>query len=271
MPGGLANAMKLNLPAALRDFVESREKSYLWLRLGWFDVQQRFRRSVLGPLWITVTMGALIAGMGPLYASIFNLDLKTYLPYLAFGIILWGFISTTTIESCNTFISSAGVIRQTRLPLTSFVLRTIWRNLIVLAFNGVLMIGVLLYAGFPSVSRIAEAGAGLAILTAAMIGGGLVTAIFCTRYRDMQQVIGSLLQVLMFLTPIFWRADQLPQRSLLVDWNPAYYFLEIVRAPLLGVDLPGRHYLIALIMSLGLCAAGLAFFARYRLRIVYWL
>jgi lipopolysaccharide transport system permease protein len=263
--------MKLDLPAALRDFGESREKSYLWLRLGWFDVQQRFRRSVLGPLWITLTMGALIAGMGPLYASIFNLDLKSYLPYLALGIILWGFISTTTIESCNAFIAGAGVIRQTRLPLSSFVLRTVWRNLLVLAFNAVLILLVLLYAGVPPLARLMEAISGLAILTAAAIGGGLIIGIFCTRYRDMQQVIGSLLQVLMFLTPVFWRADQLPQRSILVDWNPAYYFLETVRAPLLGVDLPVRYYVIASAMAIALCLAGLLLFARYRLRIVYWL
>ena len=263
--------MKLDLPAALLDFAESWQKSYLWLRLGWFDIQQRFRRSVLGPLWITLTMAALIAGMGPLYALIFDLELKTYLPYLALGIILWGFIATTTVESCSAFIAGAGVIRQTRLPLSSFVLRTVWRNLLVLAFNAVLILVVLLYAGLPSLARLAEAAGGLLILAVGAIGSGLLIAIFCTRYRDMQQVIASLLQVLMFLTPVFWRADQLPQRTLLIDWNPAYYFLEVVRAPLLGVDLPGRYYEIASALAVGLCLAGLLLFARYRLRIVYWL
>lgn len=263
--------MKLDLQAALRDFGESRHKSYLWLRLGWFDVQQRFRRSVLGPLWITLTMGALIAGMGPLYAAIFDLELKTYLPYLALGIILWGFISTTTIESCGAFIAGAGVIRQTRLPLSSFVLRTVWRNLLVLAFNAVLIVIVLLYAGVPPLARLLEAAGGLLILTIGAVGSGLVIGIFCTRYRDMQQVIASLLQVMMFLTPVFWRADQLPQRSILVDWNPAYYFLEVVRAPLLGVDLASRYYLIASAIAGALCLVGVVLFARYRLRIVYWL
>jgi lipopolysaccharide transport system permease protein len=216
-------------------------------------------------------MGALIAGMGPLYAAIFDLDLRTYVPYLALGIILWGFISTTTIESCSAFIAGAGVIRQTRLPLSSFVLRTVWRNLLVLAFNAVLVLAVLLYAGFPPLVRLAEAAGGLLILALGAIGSGLLISIFCTRYRDMQQVIASLLQVLMFLTPVFWRADQLPQRSVLVDWNPAYYFLEVVRAPLLGTQLPGRYYAIACALAVGLCVAGLVLFARYRLRIVYWL
>jgi lipopolysaccharide transport system permease protein len=263
--------MKLDFPAAVHDFSESWEKPYLWFRLGWFDIQQRFRRSVLGPLWITLTMAALIAGMGPLYAAIFDLDLKTYLPYLAIGIILWGFISTTTIESCSAFIAGAGVIRQTRLPLSSFVLRTVWRNLLVLGFNAVLILAVLLYAGLPSLARWAEAAAGLLILAAAAVGSGLVIGIFCTRYRDMQQVIASLLQVMMFLTPVFWRADQLPQRSAIVDWNPAYYFLEVVRAPLLGIDLPPRIMLTAAALAGVLCLAGVLLFTRYRLRIVYWL
>jgi len=263
--------MKLDVAGAVADIAESLRKSYLWVRLGWFDIQQRFRRSVLGPLWITLSMGALIAGMGPLYASIFGLELRTYLPYLAIGIIIWGYISTSTTEACNAFIAGTGVIRQTRLPLSSFVLRTVWRNLLVLGFNSILILAIVLYAGIPALSHLALALLGLLILALASVGAGFLIATFCTRYRDMQQVIISLLQVLMFLTPVFWRADQLPKRSVLVDWNPAYYFIEAVRAPLLGMAVDARIFLVAAAIAAALCLGGLLLFARYRLRIVYWL
>ena len=257
--------------AAFADLGESLRKPYLWRGLAWFDIKQRFRRSVLGPLWITLTMAALIAGMGPLYAAIFDLELQTYLPYLALGVIVWGYISTTTIEACNAFIAGAGVIRQTRVPLSSFVLRTVWRNLIVLAFNGVLAAGVVVYAGVPSAGHLLQALLGLVLLGLASLGAGFLIGVFCTRYRDMQQLIGSLLQMLMFLTPVFWRADQLQKRSAVVDWNPAYYFLEAVRGPLLGSEVPLNVYWIAAGITAALLAAGVALFARYRLRIVYWL
>jgi ABC-type polysaccharide/polyol phosphate export permease len=257
--------------AAFADLGESLRKPYLWRGLAWFDIKQRFRRSVLGPLWITLTMAALIAGMGPLYAAIFDLELKTYLPYLALGVIIWGYISTTTMEACNAFIAGAGVIRQTRIPLSSFVLRTVWRNLLVLAFNGVLAVAVIVYAGVPSLAHWVEALLGLLLLILASVGAGFLIGVFCTRYRDMQQLIGSLLQLLMFLTPVFWRADQLKQRSVLVDWNPAYYFLEAVRGPLLGADVPAHTFGAAAGIAFALLMAGVALFARYRLRIVYWL
>jgi lipopolysaccharide transport system permease protein len=112
---------------------------------------------------------------------------------------------------------------------------------------------------------------GVVLLALASLGAGFLVATFCTRYRDMQQVVVSLLQVLMFLTPIFWRADQLPQRSVFVDWNPAYYFVEVVRAPLLGTQAHEGVYATAAWITAALCLAGLLLFARYRLRIVYWL
>ena len=262
---------KLKLAGAWGDLSESLRKPYLWRGLAWFDVKQRFRRSVLGPLWITLSMAALIAGMGPLYGAIFDLDLKSYLPFLALGVIVWGFMSSAMTESCNAFITGARVIRQTRLPLSSFVLRTIWRNLIVLAFNSVLIVAVVAYAGVPSLMRVLGSVLGLALLTIAMIGMGFLISVFCTRYRDMQQLVVSMLQILMFLTPVFWRADQLPRRSLIIEWNPAYYFLEAIRAPLLGNDVSLHTMAVAAGLAGCFLLTGLMFFAQYRLRIVYWL
>lgn len=216
-------------------------------------------------------MAALIAGMGPLYGAIFGVDLKSYLPFLALGVIVWGFMSTAMTESCNAFISGAGVIRQTRLPLSSFVLRTIWRNLIVLAFNSVLIVAVVAYAGVPSLVHVLAAVLGLTLLTIATIGMGFLLSVFCTRYRDMQQLVVSMLQILMFLTPVFWKADQLPRRSLVIEWNPAYYFLEAIRAPLLGNDVSLHTMVVAASLAAGFLLTGFLFFAQYRLRIVYWL
>jgi len=263
--------MKLDLSGALADVGQSLREPYLWRDLAWFDIKQRFRRSVLGPFWITVTMAVLIAGMGPLYGAIFNLELKTYLPYLALGLVVWGCMSTIILESCGAFIAGSGVIRQTSIPLSSFVLRTVWRNLIVLAFNSVLIVVALVYAEVAPNILMLEALLGLVLLTIAAVGLGHLLAIFCARYRDMQPLIGSLVQMMMFLTPVFWRADQLPQRSIVIEWNPAYYFLEVIRAPLLGKEVPPNLFVVAASIAGVLLLSGLFLFARYRARIVYWL
>ena len=79
--------------------------------LGWNDIRQRYRRSVLGPFWITISMAVFITLLGEIYSHIFKIELKTYLPYLSLGYIIWGFVATTTSESFD-FVSG----KRTRHP-----------------------------------------------------------------------------------------------------------------------------------------------------------
>ena len=84
--------------------------------LGWNDIRQRYRRSVLGPFWITISMAVFILLLGVIYSHIFQIDVKTYFPFLALGYIIWGFIAQTTGESFISFQESERIIRQIRLP-----------------------------------------------------------------------------------------------------------------------------------------------------------
>ncbi len=89
----------------------------IWMILGWDDIRQRYRRSVLGPFWITLSMGMFILLLGIIYSRLFHTDLATYMPYLSVGYIVWGFISQITNESCMAFQEGARIIKQIKLPL----------------------------------------------------------------------------------------------------------------------------------------------------------
>ena len=88
----------------------------LWLTLAWNDIAMRYRRSTLGPLWMTLSTGILVVSLGLLYSRIFQTDIATYLPYLALGFIVWGFLSTTINESCQAFSESERIIKQIKIP-----------------------------------------------------------------------------------------------------------------------------------------------------------
>ena len=77
-----------------RDLLAGIRAWRLWTMLGWNDIRQRYRRSVLGPFWITISMAVFITLLGVIYSHIFKIELKTYLPYLSLGYIIWGFIAT---------------------------------------------------------------------------------------------------------------------------------------------------------------------------------
>lgn len=241
--------------------------------IGWQDVKQRYRRSVLGPFWLTISMGIMIGTIGAIFGKILNIPYAQFLPYLSIGMISWGFISTTITEGCMSFIIGEAVIKQIPLPFFIYILRIIWRNLTILGHNVVILPFTLflLPAPFTLKSLLVLPGIFLVILNLAWIV--LLMAIICARFRDLPQIISNLFQVIFYVTPIMWLPNNIigiPYLDLLL-YNPFYHFIEIIRAPLLG-DYPSAlswwFCITSAIFGSLLSAAVLGFYKR---RIIYWL
>ena len=118
---------------AYSDLYEGFFLRQIWARLGWQDIKQRYRRSIIGPFWLTLSTAILVATLGLLYSQILKQPLTFYLPYIGIGIIIWSFISSCVNEACAVFISSEAAIKQLRIPLSVHAYRLVWRNLIILA------------------------------------------------------------------------------------------------------------------------------------------
>jgi ABC-type polysaccharide/polyol phosphate export permease len=261
---------RLRLERARADLGEGLWRWELWGSLGWHDIRQRYRRSTLGPFWITLSMGVMVGTLGFVYAELFGHTLADYLPQLALGLIVWGFISTPIIDGCNIFIGSEGVIRQLRAPLSVHVFRMVWRNLIILGHNMVIYAVLLaVFRTWPGAVAVL-AFPGLVVLCLNAVWTGLLFGLLSARFRDIPYMIASAIQIVFLVTPILWSSDQIGNK-LIVELNPIYHLIEIVRAPLLG-RAPSAETWAA---TLGVTALGwlvtLAFFVRFRERISYWI
>jgi homopolymeric O-antigen transport system permease protein len=254
-----------------RDFYEGVVAWRLWSSLGWSDIKQRYRRSVLGPFWITLSMAVLILVLGYIYSNIFHTDIKTYLPFLSLGFILWGFISTTITESGNAFRESARIIKQVKVPHSIHILRVLWRNFIVLLHTIVIFIPVSLVFALKPNAAILLALPGLALVCVNLAWLELVLAILSTRFRDVPLIVATLVQVTMFATPIMWPVEALGDRRFIADVNPMYHLIELVRAPLLGTTPAPLSWIVAAGMAVAGWIIALALFNRVCRSIVYWL
>jgi ABC-2 type transport system permease protein len=78
---------------AFADILNGARLYELWIRFAVHDIRQRFRRSVLGPFWLTLSMGTMVATLGFLFSAVFNQDVAKTLPYIATGIIFWGLLT----------------------------------------------------------------------------------------------------------------------------------------------------------------------------------
>jgi ABC-type polysaccharide/polyol phosphate export permease len=243
---------------------------HLWPMLGWQDIKQRYRRSVLGPLWLTLSTGAMVSAMGPLYGKLLNQPIGDYFAHLAVGWVVWILIAGIINESCLAFVSAEGFIKQTKLPYTVYIVRLVWRNLIIFLHNLLIVALVLVFYQPSWTWQVLLMPVGVLAIAVNGIWVGLLLGLLCARFRDIPQIVLSVVQVVFFLTPVMWKPDMLGRHVWAVAWNPLYYFVEIVRAPLLGTPMGAGMWLAVLAITVGGFAVTLAIFAPYRVRIAYW-
>lgn len=262
-----------SLTIAIDDIASAIKRYSLVGMLGWQDVRQRYRRSSLGPFWLTISMGVMIGTIGVVFGSIFNSPLDEFFPFLTIGMILWTFISAVVTEGCSGFIAAEGIIKQLPLPLFVHILRLVWRNILMFAHNVVIFPLVLIAVGKPLEWVAFASIPGFLLLTLNLTWVALLLAMLCARYRDLPQIVASFLLVAFYLTPIMWLPKLLSGRAhlYLLDGNPIYHVLEVVRAPLLGHMPTALNWLVAIGLVIFGWLATLIIYSRYKRRIAYWL
>jgi ABC-type polysaccharide/polyol phosphate export permease len=257
--------------SALTDFATAFRQVDLWTTMGWLDVRQRYRRSVLGPFWVTLSLAAFVGGLGITYGALFGQNLSDYLPYLCVGIVVWSMLSNFILEGCQTFIGAESVIKQMPGPLSMHAIRLVWRHFITFLHNVVIIALTFLIFGINpgAVGFVSLIGLALVLLNgfAFALSFGTISA----RFRDIPPLMGNVTQTLFFVTPVIWHIDNLKERRIIADWNPIYHLIEIVRAPLLGAWPTAENWSFALVFTLVNTVVALVIYARFRWRIPYWL
>lgn len=257
--------------AAWHDWWNGTRSTDLWWTLAWYDTVLRYRRSMLGPLWLTISMALLLLGMGPLYSSLFDIPLTRFFPHLTLGIIFWTFFTTTINDGCNVFIGAARYMKHAEFPGSVFVWRSLARNVLQLAHHLVLFIPVALWAGVRWSPHMLLFVPGMLLVLLNLHALTITLGILCARFRDIAQIVTSVLQLLMFLTPVFWLPERLPERARFILYNPLAQMLDVVRLPLLGgMPATGTWWYLLYFTTLNISLAATLYVLKRR-QIVYWL
>lgn len=261
-----------NYRLAWIDLAEAFKSWRIWLLLAWHEVKLRYRRSTLGPFWITISMAITIYTMGVLYGHLFKMDLTVYYPFLATGILGWNLISLIVNDATMTFVNADQFIKQMKQPYLFFLFQSVTRNFIIFFHNILVLVPLILFFHLKINAYTLFIVVSLLILWVNAVSYSTILALLGTRFRDIPILVASLIQVVFFLTPIMWSPTILPVRyHYIIDLNPFAQFMELFRNPLLGT-LPSNYTLIT---TLGLTILGIFFafiiFSRYRARIAYWL
>jgi ABC-2 type transport system permease protein len=288
-----------SLSRAFDDLLRGARARELWGHLAWQDIKQRYRRSTIGPLWITVGMAVTALALGLVNSALFGTSIATLLPSITTGLILWNFINGCIVDGAEAFISNDGLITQLPAPLSVYVFRTVWRQTLYFAHNLVVYVLVLLvflgsidhpYRVVDQPGTVLHPGLSWSILAAIpamfmiMLNGTWVVLLFgvvATRFRDIPPVIQSFITMLFYATPIMWSMDQVLAAnagrtgpgSFAVDilkLNPVYHFVEIIRAPLIGQAQSWTHWAVVGGITVVGWTLALLVLRNYRARVPYW-
>lgn len=263
-----------NAARSRRAFADVREAAALWrlaLTLGWFDIRLRYRGSVLGPFWLTLSTAVMVAALGFLYSRLFKMELHDYLPFLALSIVLWNFLSALVGDACVCFTQAESMIRSARMPHTLHAVRVVVRNLLTLAHNVVVIIAIYaIYNVWPGWDSVVALPA-ILIWVADGLAICLLLGPLCARFRDIPPIVASVMQIAFFISPIIWQPSLLHGEAQRLLWlNPFFTVLEIVRAPLLGYLPAQQVWFSALAYSILLWVIAWALFTRVRGRLAFW-
>lgn len=266
------NSKILEFKEAFADILNGVKHWPLWTSMAMTELKRRYRKTLIGPFWTTLSLALYILSMGVVFTYLWKTDVKSFLPYFASGVICWTLVSTIITEGCSVFISAEGLLKQIPLPYSIFPFLVVARNILVLLHHFILYMAIILIMRVPINFSILLIIPGLLLVAISGFCVTTILGIICTRYRDILPIVNIFLQILMFMTPIFWKPDQMLglRFKLFVGYNPLYHYINIIRAPLLGES----HQLISWFVVFGwtmlLACIAFYFFSKYRRRIIFW-
>ncbi len=248
--------------------VRNLHKSFNW---AWLDTVCQYRRSKLGPLWETVNVLVMVVGMTVVSSAVIGGTTTELAPYIGLGIIIWTALTAIITEGTTTFIRNSTSITSANFSIDLYVGRTLFKAMINFGHHAVLyVLGLLvlpMYFGWISLL-------GLLGLLLLFVNGYWVVVFFAfltARFRDIEMIVRNLLQLAFFVTPVFWDYRRVAgDRQFIVDYNILYYYIEIIRAPLLGEIPPLRHYVAVLVTTVVGYALAYLVYRRMRRQLAFY-
>lgn len=254
-----------------KELIFTLERTELWLFMAWIDIVLRYRRTKLGPFWLVIVSFISIVCIASLGSLLFRVKFGSFFPYVTCGMVVWAYMSAMITDCCVVFIAQTGIIKHVNVPLIGFGLRMFVRNTIIFFHSLVIVALVLLYFQINVGWAIFTLIPGLMIFAVTAVSLSIVLGFICTRFRDVMQLINSVIGIFAFLTPVMWQPEMLGDKAYLINFNPFTHYVALLREPLLGRVPDSLTFAFTISFSIILLTLASYLFNKYRKQLVHWL
>lgn len=257
--------------AAIKDYAGGLTHVHAWSLLAWDDVRGRYRRTMLGPLWLTLSHALFVVGLAVSFSIILRQPITEYFVYLAAGMTIWIFIATSLIEGPTIFQRGQNLLFSYDLPASIHIFRAVLGQAIMFGHHMLVYLAALVFVSNVTNIYTLWAIPALVVLLIAAASWSTVLALLGARFRDLAPAVAAVTQMMFLLTPIFWERTHLDHAQWFAIVNPFYHLIEILRAPLLGRPPDALNWAVTLGITAFLMLLAVALYARMRRNLSYWL
>lgn len=231
----------------------------------------RYRRTVFGYLWTLFNPLLMMSVTAIVFSTIFKMDLKSFAIFLFAGMIPFTYFSTSVTQSGQSLIGNEGLIKKIYIPKLLFPLGISLALLIDSMLTAAALFIIILAIGGKLTLALLFIPVAYALLCLFSFGIALVMAVSAVYFRDLQHVVGILMQALLFLTPVFYKPESLEGKvAWLISLNPLTNFIELFRAPIYQGILPASGVVLqASLLAMFSLASGLWFFRKHEHRVAF--
>lgn len=237
------------------------------------DIKIRYKRSVLGFLWVMLNPLLMMLVLSMVFSGLFKVRTPNYTSYLLSGIILWNFFSQSTTTSVVSLIANSRLIKKIYIPKAVLPLSVVLSAVVNFLFSLVPLFFIIYLTGAPLGSRLYLLPVVLVLVGLFSFGIALLLSTLTVFFHDTIYIYDVLLMVWMYMTPIFYPESIIPQKFLFIfHLNPFYYYLAIFRGALyLDVSFVSAKLLYGFLFSLASMTVGWFFYSANKDKIIYHL
>ncbi len=262
----------MTIKATIEYLLKPLCQNEFWLFMGRNDIRYKYKRSMLGPFWLTLTNAVYIGMLAFIFGALFRTDDPMYVPWVASGVVLWNFVTAVINESATVYYDKKGFLLQSdHFKAPQLIYWTIWRNVLVLLHQlPIIFVVLFLFHQMPTFMSLLWLIVGLALFFAILLPLALIFALLTTRLRDLEPLITVGFTALFFLTPIMWLPEMLGDKAWIAHLNPFAYLLELVRNPMLGLPIASITFQVSIGFAVINWALTIVLYRRFKDRLVYW-
>lgn len=237
-----------------RDFIQRRD---LWVELVVRDMKLRYKRSYLGIVWTLANPLAQLLVFGFVFSVIFRTGIPHFTAYLFIGITSWNWFNAALLESTEVVVQNKAMITQPGFPAHLLPHVAVGAHLVHFLLTLPILFGLVLWSGLPLTGALLWLPVVILVQYTYTVSLAMLAACLHVNFRDTQYLLGLVLMLGFFMTPILYDLTIVPESYHWVFiYNPMMHIIDAYRSVLIGGTHPALVPLVTM-LGIGLLQLGL--------------